>query len=113
MLGSAPAADSAHQPYLRRIALYLIFRYLLKSVYDGEVLGYAKFAAFSVIVISYLYRCKASEGVCGFEECADIAKDYSKEVEYSDENMAQLLEILGSEPFLSCDSLKELLRGLF
>ena len=112
-LKNAPAADSAHLPYLRRIALYLIFRYLLKSVYDGEVLGYAKFAAFSVIVISTLYRCKASECVCGFEECADIAKDYSKEVEYSDENMEQLLEILGSEPFLSCDALKDLLRGLF
>ena len=112
-LKNAPAADSAHLPYLRRIALYLIFRYLLKSVYDGEVLGYAKFAAFSVIVISTLFRCKAAEGICGFEECADIAKDYSKEVEYSDENMEQLLEILGSEPFLSCDMLKELLRGLF
>ena len=60
-LKNAPAADSAHLPYLRRIALYLIFRYLLKSVYDGEVLGYAKFAAFSVIVISSLYRCKAAE----------------------------------------------------
>ena len=112
-LMTAPAADSSHLPYLRRIALYLIFRYLLKSVYDGEVLGYAKFAAFSVIVISTLYRCKAAEGICGFEECADIAKDYSKEVEYSDENMEQLLEILGSEPFLSCDSLKDLLRELF
>ena len=77
------------------------------------MLSCAKFAAFSVIVISILYRCKASEGICGFEECADIAKDYSKEVEYSDENMAQLLEILGSEPFSSCDVLKELLRELF
>ncbi|MBP5581292.1 MAG: flagellin lysine-N-methylase, partial [Ruminococcus sp.] len=109
-LKTAPAADSAHLPYLRRIALYLIFRYLLKSVYDGRVLSFAKFAAFSVIVISALYRCKAAEGYCGFEECADIAKDYSKEVEYSDENMAQLLELLDSSPYFSCDPLKELLR---
>jgi len=112
-LAAAPAADAAHLPYLRRIALYLIFRYLLKSVYDGEVLGYAKFAAVSVIVISSLYRCKAAEtGCCGFEECADIAKDYSKEVEYSDENMSQLLELFGTEAFFSCASLKELLKGI-
>ena len=112
-LAAAPAADTAHLPYLRRIALYLIFRYLLKSVYDGEVLGYAKFAAVSVIVISSLYRCKASEtGCCSFDKCADIAKDYSKEVEYSDENMSQLLELFGTEVFFSCASLKELLKGI-
>ncbi|MBR0511877.1 MAG: flagellin lysine-N-methylase [Ruminococcus sp.] len=113
MLGSAPAADSAHQPYLRRIALYIIFRYLLKSVYDGEVLGYAKFAVVSVIVISSLYRCRASvKGSCGFGECADIAKDYSKETEYCEENMEQLLKLFSTEAFFSSDILKELLGGI-
>ncbi|WP_303838030.1 flagellin lysine-N-methylase [Ruminococcus flavefaciens] len=111
-LPAAPAADSAHLPYLRRIAQYLIFRYLLKSVYDGEVLAYAKFGLVSVIVISSLYRCKAAEGTCGFEECADIAKNYSKEVEYSDENMEQLIELFRTEDYFSCTSLKKLLTAL-
>ena len=111
-LTEAPAADAAHLPYLRRTALYLIFRYLLKSVYDGEMLGYAKFAAVSVIVISSLYRCKAAEGVCGFEECAEIAKNYSKETEYCEENMERLLELFGTENYFSCTSLKGLLKGI-
>ena len=103
-------ADTAHIPYLRRIALYLIFRYMLKSVYDGEALGYAKFAAVSVIMISRLFRCRAAEtGHCGFEECAEIAKNYSKETEYCEENMAQLLELFGSEPFFAADTLKGLI----
>lgn len=111
-LRSAPAADSSHLPYLRRIAQYLIFRYLLKSVYDGELLCYAKFAVFSVIVISSLFRCKAAETDCGFEECAEIAKNYSKEVEYSDDNMAQLMELFRTENYLGCTSLKKLLTGI-
>lgn len=99
-----------HEIYLRRIALYLVFRYLMKSVYDGEVLGYAKFAAFSVIVISQLFRCKTAEtGCCSFDDCADIAKNYSKETEYCEENMAELLQRFSTEPFFSLDTLKSLL----
>ena len=106
------AAESCpeHEKYLRRIALYIVFRYLMKSVYDGEVLGYAKFAAVSVIVISWLFRCKNAESDgCSFNNCADIAKNYSKETEYCEENMAELLERFSTEPFFSLDTLKSLL----
>ncbi len=109
-LGCAAESCREHETYLRRIALYLIFRYLMKSVYDGEVLGYAKFAAVSVIVISMLYRCSPAEnGCCSFTDCADIAKNYSKETEYCEENMAELLERFRTEPFFAIDSLKLLL----
>lgn len=110
-LNNAAKFNPEHEVYLRRIALYLVFRYLLKSVYDGEVLGYAKFAAVSVIVISRLFRCKSAEsGDCSFSDCAEIAKNYSKETEYCEENMAELLERFSAEPFFSIDTLKILLR---
>lgn len=108
-LGSMPAHNKDNDIYLRRIAQYLIFRYLLKSVYDGEILGYAKFAAVSIIVIARLFRYSAVNSGCTFEDCAEAAKNYSKETEYCEENMEKLLVLFEEEPFFSISALKELL----
>lgn len=64
---------------------YYIFRYLLKAVYDDDVLTKVKYGVFACAVMGRLYkkepdRVKAQYG-------------YSKEVEYSDIN----LEILDNE----------------
>jgi lysine-N-methylase len=92
----------------------MIYRYLLKSVYDGEVSGYAKFAAVSVIVIAMLFRCKAAEsGQCSFADCSEIAKNYSKETEYCEENMEMLIENFRTKAFFSSDSLKNILSYTF
>ena len=107
---ASPAADSSHEPYMRRLAAYFIYRYMLKAVYDGEVLGYVKFAAVSVLVIGLL--CSA-EGCRSLEECALAAKDYSKETEYSEENMSELIGRFRSESFFSEDVLKRLICGFF
>ncbi|WP_295073676.1 flagellin lysine-N-methylase [Ruminococcus sp.] len=109
-LNCLPEHDSSADIYLRRIAQYLIFRYLLKSVYDGEILGYTKFAAVSIIVISSLFRYSALKGtVLNLSEYAEIAKNYSKETEYCEENMEKLLELFADEPFFSISALKDLL----
>lgn len=105
-----PAADSSLELYMRRLAAYFVYRYMLKAVYDGEVLGYVKFAAVSVLVIGLLCR---AEGCRSPEECALAAKDYSKETEYSEENMADLIGRFRSEAFLSADVLKRLICGFF
>ena len=113
-LEKAAAHSSEHEPYLRRIAIYMLYRYLLKSVYDGEVTGYAKFAAVSVIVMDMLFRCKAAEsGQCSFADCAEIAKNYSKETEYCEENMEMLIENFRTKAFFSSDSLKNILSYTF
>lgn len=110
MLDSLPAHNSSHDIYLRRIVQYLIFRYLLKGVYDGEVLGYAKFAAVSAVVIDRLFRYKAAlSGSCSFSDCAEAAKNYSKETEYCEENMAELLEAFAGKSFFSVKALKALI----
>ncbi len=113
-LESSSAYSAEFTPYLRRIAVYMIYRYLLKSVYDGEVSGYAKFAAVSVIVIAMLFRCKAAvSGQCSFADCSEIAKNYSKETEYCEENMEMLIENFRTEAFFSSDSLKNILSYTF
>ncbi len=110
ILGSAQHVSRDYEPYLRRLMLYFLFRYLLKSVYDGGILGYTKFAALSIIVIGTLYRL---DGCSSLKSCAETAKNYSKETEYSEENMAELLEDFGKEPFFSTASLKVLAETAF
>jgi len=113
-LGSLPCHNKADDTYLRRIAQYLIFRYMLKAVYDGEILGYAKFAAVSVIFIDRLFRFETLQnGSCGFAECAEIAKNYSKETEYCEENMDSLLNSFAKMPFFSLSALEKLIHQSF
>ena len=78
---------------LRRIAVYFIFRYFMKSVFDGDVLSRVKLAAVSTWMIGKLWQCRMYEkGSCSFEERCLIAKSYSKEIEYCEENIAALAE---------------------
>ena len=113
-LPSAPPYSEEYAPYLRRLASYFVFRYFMKSAYDGRALGYAVLAAVSVLFISLMFRCEAAgKGCCGFNDCAELAKNYSKETEYCEENIEQLLEAFGSEPVFGIASLKELIAETF
>ena len=75
-------------------------------MFDGEVLSRAKFAVFSLIVLDRLFRI---QGCSDISDCADIAKNYSKETEYCEENMEELLYRLGVDNEFSLRSLKGIL----
>lgn len=68
---------------LERIAVYFAFRYLLKAVNDGDLLGRAQLVVFSVLVVERL------GAVCGIGEAL---RRYSSEIEHNDDNLAALLE---------------------
>lgn len=87
LFASAPETEL----YLERIAVYFIWRYFMKGVFDGEILSRVKLMAVSCAVLEYLYSCEtaAGEKPC-FEAYADIAKRYSKEIEYCEENLITL-----------------------
>ena len=69
--------------YLRRIASYFLHRYLLKAAFDGEPYDRVLFAAESTAVIGFCYACELQEhGTLSLETAVQIAKNYSKEVEY-------------------------------
>ncbi len=72
--------------YLRNIAVYFIWRYFLKSVYDGEITPKINLMATSVCLLSFLF----SKSDFSLENCSFIAKNFSKEIEYSDENVDEL-----------------------
>lgn len=63
---------------LANIAWYYIYRYFLKSVFDGDVITKVKLCVFACTVINaFSYK----------ENIADIAHLFSKEVEYSADNI--------------------------
>ena len=74
------------EKYLRNIAIYFIFRYFLKSCYDGEIVPYINLMTISIFILAFLF----SKGDFSLENCSEIAKNFSKEIEYSKENLEAL-----------------------
>ena len=68
---------------LERIAAYFLFRYLLKAVNDGDLLGRVQLCVLSVLVVARI------ASVCGLEEAL---RRFSCEIEHSDANLDALLE---------------------
>ena len=73
------------EPLLERIAAYFMFRYLLKTVNDGDVLSRVEWCVVAVLIIRRL------AGVCGLSEAL---RRFSREVEHNEENVDALLEAL-------------------
>ena len=93
LAGRIPPMPPEYEPYLQRITVYFIFRYFLKGVFDGEILSRVKLAAVSTWMIGCLWRCGLCEhDFLTFEDLAQTAKNYSKEVEYSEENLDALAD---------------------
>ena len=70
---------------LNRIFCYFIYRYFVEHSLDGQMLSSVKLAAVSVIVLRELFKGKS------LSERINLAHMYSKEIEYSEENLENLL----------------------
>ncbi len=81
------------QNYLRNTAVYFIWRYFLKGTFDGEFFSRTVLAVGSAYVIGVLLADKwLCSGILSTEDCAETAKNYSKEIEYSEENLNAILD---------------------
>jgi len=85
VLKQAETAEPAAVPeeLLERIAVYFAFRYLLKTVNDGDLLSRAQLCVFAVLAVERI------AGVCGLSEAL---RRFSREVEHNEENVEALLE---------------------
>ena len=81
---------------LERIAVYFAFRYLLKTVNDGDLLSRAQLVAFAVLTVERL------AAVCGLPEAL---RRFSCEIEHNGENLEALLWAFQWEEALSCTAL--------
>lgn len=79
-----------------RIAVYFAFRYLLKAVNDGDLLGRAALCVLAVLVIQRL------AAVCGL---AEALRRFSCEIEHDEDNLDALLDALATDNLLSPERL--------
>lgn len=79
------------EKYLERLFAYFVWRYFLKSCFDFRVTEKIRFALFSVTTIFALYKSKNSADL---EALLRSAVSYSKQMEYSDENIDVFYESL-------------------
>ena len=87
---TAPAAEVS-EALVERIAAYFAFRYLLKAINDGDLLGRAQLVVFAVMAIVRL------SAVCGLDEAL---RRLSCEIEHNDANLDALLAAFCQEgPF--------------
>lgn len=88
---TAPAVP-ASEALLERIGSYFTFRYLLKAVNDGDLLGRAQLTVLAVLTVERL------AAVCGLPEAL---RRFSCEIEHSDGNLDALLAAFQWEEALS------------
>lgn len=75
--------------YLEQLAVYFIYRYFSGSLNDGMTGERAFFAYTAVKAVSAM--CKTSD----FEEICEMSRIYSSEIEYSEDNVVEILYRIG------------------
>ena len=98
LLAAAETAipESRRQGRLERIGAYFLFRYLLKCVNNGDLLGRVELCVLSVLVVERI------GAVCGL---AEALRRFSGEIEHSRENLEALQAAFRWEEALSLDRL--------
>jgi len=81
-----------------QLLVYFLYRHLPGALDDGDYEGRAAFAVLGYRMIRDLCRCHILQhGSIGLDDLIEIARQYSAEVEYSDENVGALLDALFEE----------------
>ncbi len=90
-----------YEPYLRSAAIYFVWRYFMKGVFDEEILSKIRLAVISAAMLSVLFQLTGAD----FEQCVMLAKNYSKETEYSEENLEAIYDMCYTEEVFSAEEL--------
>lgn len=83
----------------------------MKGVFDGEFYSAVVLAVTSTAVIAFLWKQKWLESGLSEDDCIEIAKNYSKEIEYSEENKEEMLNAAYDLPAMSAGGLMAILRS--
>lgn len=94
----------------KNLLVYFVYRYWMQSFFDGEILPKAKLFAAGYFLIRLLDEADRSlSSEISPEISIQNAKAFSKEVEYSEENLSAFYTAAWEEDFLSLSSLFPLL----
>ncbi len=93
---------SENEKYLKNVLAYFLWRYFMKGVFDGEILSKVKLAVISAAMLSVMFGEERDE-----KKKIILAKNYSKEIEYSEENLEKIYDMTYTEKVFSSDELKK------
>ncbi len=98
-ISSAPALDTPEwEVAFEQLLVYFLYRQLPFALDDGEYESRAVFAVLSYEIIRDLCRVHAVlYGSVSLDDLVEICRQYSAEIEYSDENVDALLDVLYEE----------------
>lgn len=79
------------QNFQRQLLLYFVYRHTADGMYDGTFGARLSFGVLGLNIIKYLCAAKKE---ADFEYFKDIARHYSAEIEYSQENTERIINII-------------------
>ena len=92
--------------YLKNISNYFIWRYFLKGTFDEEIISKISLMAISICIIKILFFCKWIEnGTIGLDDCIDLVRNYSEEIEYNEDNLNKLYDACYELEYFSLENL--------
>ena len=89
------------------LLVYFVYRYLMNSIYDYDILSYAKMIVMATLVVSDMdvARFYRNGGKFTMSDRIDVARIFSKEVEHSEGNAQDLKEMCMMEEIAKVDAL--------
>ena len=85
-----PLPDGWDVPF-EQLAVYLLFRHMPGALGDGDIIGRARFC---VLITRLLRTLLAVQPAPSLDALVELARLYSSEIEYSDENVDAILDEL-------------------
>ena len=73
----------------------------MKGVFDEEILSKVRLAVISMAMLSLIFQRTDADS----EQCIILAKNYSKETEYSEENLEAIYDMCYTEEAFSAENL--------
>ncbi len=102
---------SSREYEYRQLLEYYVFRYFAKSIYDYDVLGKCQMLVTNFFMIKQMDMLKWLDNHrnYSFDDRMDIVHIFSRQVEYSEENIENLYEDFIFDDVFNPDSLKAIL----
>ncbi len=91
---ASAAPPEALHPAFANFCAYMLFRHLPGALEDEDVPGRVAFCLLSTRMLMALCAAKPD---CTLADCIELARMYSAEIEYSEDNIAALLDALWEE----------------
>lgn len=94
---NVPFAKDA-ESFFENLFCYLLYRHLAGALENGDYAARTAFAVHAVQLLWALYRANAKNSTAfDFDLAKDLVRQYSTEIEYSEENLEAVLRLLSAD----------------